>query len=90
MVLIPKKPAEPQPAPDSPAVYCDIEVWVRSKSGLRVRSRGRIFLNQFLALSMLDRGEAVSTLIFGSARKVAEACEKADREWEERRREEPL
>ncbi len=60
--------------------FCDLEIWTRAKCGLRVRARGRLDLGEFLKLSDVQRGEAISRLLFGAAAEIAAKVEAMDKE----------
>lgn len=67
-------------------IHCDIEIWTRSKCGLRVRAGGRLELNAFLELPLAVRGEAVTSLLQNAALEIAKKVTEMDRKYNEARR----
>lgn len=64
-------------------VHCEIELWVRSKSGLRVRARGYIEIVELMQLPMATRGEVVSGIFLKAAEEIREKVTEMDEKYEE-------
>jgi len=60
-------------------VRCDLEIWTRGKCGLRVRSRGHLYLSAFLKLDMTARGEAITELLVNAAKQVEKQVDDLDK-----------
>lgn len=69
-------------------VRCDLEIWTRAKCGLRVRSRGHLYLGEFLKLDMTARGEAVTELLVNAAKQVEAQVDDLDARTDKAEREE--